>query len=243
MSNKQIINKNGKNVRMIDLNPTKTNKNNQPTNLSNKSLSKKRLKEEVNLLEDSNSDKSNEEKDPNKLTRLSYNDEPYKKYQEKKLLDPAAILISPNEIKDKLIFYARMKSDDIPNIQLGLRIKYIEILEDGSYKYKPGGELIINKSPDYLVLAGNRKSWTVQLSKHIIFVEQIGQIRNNYEQKINDLAKENDDLKENNNKSNDKIKQLMSIININNTDNTKKQIKMVDIPKPKTIKVKKTTKQ
>jgi len=124
----------------------------------------------------------------NKLTRLTEKD--------KRITDPAVIYTSAEDLKEKLQFYKRVKSNDIASIPLGTRIKYIEVLPDGKFKYKPGGVIIVNKAPEYLVLAANRKSWSVQLSKHIIFIEQFEMVRKNYEKTIRELTAEVEKLRE-----------------------------------------------
>ena len=235
MSNNKIANINGKKTIMVDLNSAKpvhkiianTNSNTkQDPNKRSQSKSRKQIKDEVNLLEDSDSTNENDSSKQNglgKLTRLSYRDTKYKKNQAKKKSDPAATYIPVEDIKEKLKFYKRVNSADIPKIHLGMRIKYIQIMDNGTYNFKPGGELIVNGAPDYIVLAGNRKTWSVQLATHIIFVEQLGLIRHNYEQKLKELTDQNNIMMDNTNKLNNKIQQLKAIIKLSDTniiDNT-----------------------
>jgi hypothetical protein len=87
--------------------------------------------------------------------------------------------------------------DKLEDLALGTRIKYVEVIEtimpDGnitkSFKLKPGGVIIVNGG-EYLVLAGgNRKTWSVQLSKHIIFLERFEQVRAEYEKRIKEYEK------------------------------------------------------
>lgn len=208
MSNKNMVKVNGKNIKIVDLG-TANNTRKKPVNSatsqpiqSTKNYETRKMeKDEVNLLEDSDStsnDNYKQNDDPNKLIRLSHNDEEYKKYKEKQLLNPKASYISAEDIKDKLKFYNRVKAADIPNIKIGAMIKYIQVLDDGTYKYRPGGILIVNKAPDYLVLTAKRKSWSVQLDTHIIFSENFGEVRKNYEQRIKNLTNEIEQLKKSN---------------------------------------------
>lgn len=212
--------------------PTKsTIQSNKST--QSQSTSRKRIKDkdEVNLLEDSDSNNDNDTdnnestkpEDLGKLTRLSYQDEKYKKFQAKKRFDPVAIYIPVEDIKEKLKFYKRVDSANIPNIKSGMRIKYIQIMEDGTYNFKPGGALIVNKAPEYVVLAGNRKTWSVQLATHILFVEQFEQIRHNYEQKIKALTAQVNSLVDKANTLSNKAHTLECVIKqskINIDDNT-----------------------
>lgn len=78
-------------------------------------------------------------------------------------------ILSPEEIKKILRNYEQVSN--ISSLVQGDIVKYFEILDNGKYKYKPGGRVIINKDPDYIVLSNGKKSWSVQLDKHIIFRE------------------------------------------------------------------------
>lgn len=78
-------------------------------------------------------------------------------------------ILSPEEIKQILRNYEQVT--DLCSLVQGDIVKYFEMLANGKYKYKPGGRVLINKQPDYLVLSNGRKSWSVQLNKHVIFRE------------------------------------------------------------------------
>lgn len=73
------------------------------------------------------------------------------------------------EIQSQLRNYVRLTSNDVPNLIEGDRIKYFEVLESGSFKYKPGGYVVLNRHPDYLVITNGRKNWCVQLESHIVY--------------------------------------------------------------------------
>jgi len=201
-----------------------------------KSTNRKQIKSEVNLLVDSDLDNdtdnntdndsdttlNKEENNLNKFTRLSYNDE---KYKQIKQANPADTYNNPDDIKKKLQYYKRIESDDVINIPLGMRIKYVEILDNDEFKYKPGGALILNKAPEYLVLAANRKTWSVQLETHIIFVEEFERVRTNYDQTIKNLNNQIEKLKYQNNtliKENSQLKMTQN-----------KNVKFIDAPIPK----------
>jgi hypothetical protein len=102
--------------------------------------------------------------------------------------DPITIFTDPEDLKEKLKYYDRVESKNIADIPLGSRVKYIEVLEDNRFKYKPGGVIIVNKAPQYLILAENKKSWSVQLDRHIIFVERFELARKHYENTIKKLT-------------------------------------------------------
>lgn len=241
MTDNKIQYQNGKKIMMVDIGPAKNKKQSNTNNKKEpiKSSSRKTIKNPVNLLEDSdssdNSDDSSQNKqnnDPNKLTRLSYQDEGYKRSQKKKQNQNEAVT-TPEDIREKLKFYKKVDDTNIANIQLGMRIKYVEVFDDGTYKFKPGGELIVNKAPDYIVLAGNRKSWSVQLATHIIFVEQLDLVRRNYEQQITHLMTQNNKLKNSNNKYTEEINILKTIVK-----NSGKNVRIVNTAeKPKSAKV------
>jgi hypothetical protein len=244
----KIVNVNGKKVMMVNIAPVKNTRNvnslqkKQPiqTKQQTQSASRKQIKTEVNLLEDTDTDtddietendsenidsESSQEIKPkrkkmaktnsNKTTKLSFQDKGYKDYQEKNKgnPNPASVFVNPEDIKKKLEFYKRVQTEDLANIPLGMRIKYVEILDNGTYKYKPGGVVIVNKAPDYLVLTGNRKSWSVQLANHIIFVEEYDLVRKNYEQKIKNLNNQIEKLKQSNNKLQNDLKNNSKQVN------------------------------
>ena len=67
---------------------------------------------------------------------------------------------------------------------------------NNEYKYKIGGTLIINKSPNYIVLTNGKKNWSVQLKQHIIFREiSVDKLRQQYERLLNDKNRTIEELK------------------------------------------------
>lgn len=78
-------------------------------------------------------------------------------------------ILSPEEVKRILRNYEQVTN--LSSLLQGDIVKYFEILDNGKYKYKPGGRVIVNKQPDYIVLSNGKKSWSVQLNKHVLFRE------------------------------------------------------------------------
>ena len=140
-----------------------------------------------NLLDDDDDDKNNI------LKSKKYTNTKLAKTEHKQV-DPASFYTDPDELKEKLKYYKRVESSKVADLPMGTRIKYIEVLQNNMFKYKPGGVIMVNKAPVYLVLAENRKSWSVQLKTHIIFVEQFDQIRKNYETLIKSLTDKIDQM-------------------------------------------------
>lgn len=103
----------------------------------------------------------------------------------KKDIPDTTIFMDVNEIKEKLKLYDRIESKDVKDLHIGTRITYIEVMPDKTFKFKSGGVMIINAYPKYLMLTNNKKTWSVQLDRHIIFREQY----QNYMNKIKELEK------------------------------------------------------
>lgn len=102
-------------------------------------------------------------------------------------------ILSPEEIKRILRNYEQVT--DLSSLVQGDIVKYFEILDNGKYKYKPGGRVVINKQPDYLVLSNGKKSWSVQLNKHVIFREiDINKIIFEYEEIVKKKDKRIEEL-------------------------------------------------
>ena len=80
-------------------------------------------------------------------------------------------LISENsdELKNKLEGWILIPEDYLDRIQCGIWVRYVS--HQGLYR--SGGVLIKNASPTYMVLLNTKikKSWSVDLSKNHIFVE------------------------------------------------------------------------
>ncbi len=141
------------------------------------------------LLVDSDSESTEEtdnDKKPldGKVTKRLTND------TKKKPKEPALAYLSGKEIQEKLRLYTRIGSNDVIDLPLGCRIKYIEVIDTDTFKYRAGGVIIVNGAPDYLVLASNRKSWSVQLENTIVFREKFEMVREEYESTINELKKQ-----------------------------------------------------
>ena len=101
----------------------------------------------------------------------------------KKQSDPyisPAECISPDEVEQRLLNYEQIT--DCSELIFGDHLQYFEVLADGKYKYKPGGRLIVNAAPVYIVLTNGRTNWSVQLDRHIIFREiSVAKIKEYYE--------------------------------------------------------------
>tara|TARA_B110000967_G_C18632313_1_gene434261 strand:+ start:77 stop:478 length:402 start_codon:yes stop_codon:yes gene_type:complete len=78
-------------------------------------------------------------------------------------------------IQEKLKGYIQINPENYEDVENGLWIKYITY--DG--KYRCGGVLKINKSPNYYVLKNPKLnvSWCVDLNKHLFFVKDISHFR------------------------------------------------------------------
>ena len=102
----------------------------------------------------------------------------------------ATELLTPDEINTRLKNFYRVVPEDIINIPVNTRIQYFQVSSENKFKYRTGGNLIINKAPLYLILSNGRKNWSVQLDTHIIFAGyDIDKIKIEYEKKL--LEKEN----------------------------------------------------
>ena len=112
----------------------------------------------------------------------------------------ASMYMNIDEIKEKLKLYDRINSVDVKDLIAGTRITYIEVLNDGKFKFKTGGVIIVNSYPKYLVLINNNKSWSVQLDRHIIFKERYHEVIKNYTNKIKELEKKIKNLETSNKK-------------------------------------------
>ena len=75
---------------------------------------------------------------------------------------------NPEEISKKLEGFVQIHPENYGVIECGVWIKYITHDE----KYRSGGLLKINKSPDYFILKSpyNNISWSVGLDRNIIFM-------------------------------------------------------------------------
>jgi hypothetical protein len=114
----------------------------------------------------------------NQLTRLTD--------QNKKPTKPEHFL-DADELKEKLRLCTRVNTNDVHELAIGTRIVYVEVSDDG-FKYRTGGSIIVNEAKNgYLVLASNRKSWSVQLDRCIIFKLKFDSTVQEYKDKIDEL--------------------------------------------------------
>lgn len=167
----------------------------------------KNIKKQKSLLVDENDDNETDDSTPKKKKvngskkksiRLSEaNEQP---------VNPASLYVNVNDLKEELKYYDRVPVDELKDLAVGTRVKYVEVIETmmpngniaRNFKLKPGGVIIVNGG-EYLVLAsGNRKTWSVQLSKHIIFLEKFEQVRAEYEKKIKEYERDLKRMKESN---------------------------------------------
>jgi hypothetical protein len=90
---------------------------------------------------------------------------------------------NPDLIKERLEGYIQIDPSNYEDIDTGLWVKYIT--EDG--KYRSGGILKYNKSPDYFVLQSPHKNvtWCASLSKNIFFIKNVSNYREKMIEKNN----------------------------------------------------------
>ena len=175
------------------------------TNISKKST--EFIKQYKNLLANNNSDKTL--KDINNVKSLlieNDNDEYYddiysegsdvkpskkqKKMDLVKKIPDAVDLISVNEVRKRMQNYSQVLSKDVGKLVPGVRIQYFEVFPDkNKYLYKPGGILVYNKYPVYVVLSNGIARWSVQLDKNILFEENIDAVKRSYNNIIKDKDK------------------------------------------------------
>jgi len=194
---------NGKAIKYVNYNPQKKGKVKKDANSdddTSEPLEKiKMAKNQKSLLVDDNeTDGNDSESDPKK--KNIYNSKKKSIRLSKANEQPvnfASLYLNANDIKEELKYYDHVPVDKLEDLAIGTRIKYVEVIEtmmpDGnitkSFKLKPGGVIIVNGG-EYLVLAGgNRKTWSVQLSRHIIFLERFEQVRAEYEKRIKEYEK------------------------------------------------------
>lgn len=204
---------NGKNCLILDdialkkNNSKKTNIDKKKDELSDISISRIVEKQKSLLVDDSEQDDNSEESQKydegeEKQKDASASRTKKQKYKTKKSIrltddnkkptNPASFYVSANDLKEELKYYDRVPTNELKSLAVGTRVKYVEVIEtlteDGdiirNFKLKPGGVIIVNGG-EYLVLAsGNRKTWSVQLSRHIIFLERFERVRDEYEKRI-----------------------------------------------------------
>ena len=105
------------------------------------------------------------------------------KYQRGEITNQDLISEDVNEIKERLQGFVQIHEDNYKDIDIGIWIRYIS--DEG--KYRSGGILVHNKAPDYFVLKNpnNEITWSVNLTKNIIFMKDIGAKREEMIEKNN----------------------------------------------------------
>jgi hypothetical protein len=88
-----------------------------------------------------------------------------------------------NEIKTRLQGFVQIHEENYKDIDIGIWVRYIS--DEG--KYRTGGILVHNKAPDYFILKNpnNEITWSVNLTKNIIFMKDIGAKRDQMIEKNN----------------------------------------------------------
>jgi hypothetical protein len=88
-----------------------------------------------------------------------------------------------NQIKKRLEGYIQIHPDNYLDIDIGIWIKYIT----SHGKYRSGGVLIVNKSPEYFILKNPKQNvtWSVNLHNSTIFMKDIGLKRDEMIEKNN----------------------------------------------------------
>jgi hypothetical protein len=100
----------------------------------------------------------------------------------------ASEMLSSSDIKKRMKNFTKVNDSDLDELVDGDKVRYFENMGDGKFKYKPGGFVLKNKAPTYLVLTNNGMNWSVQLNNHIIFKSKdIDQIEEEHKQEIDKL--------------------------------------------------------
>jgi hypothetical protein len=170
----------------------KQNKNSEPT-----TINKKKTKKTSSVVLDE-SDDSLRLSTINMIdTDIKFNSDDSEIEDVPNIESSPSLLVSADEVKEKLKNFEMINRDKIKDIAIGSFIRYVEVLNNGMFKIKLGGILKIN-NPAYLILMSNNKSWSVQLNKHIIFVENNSRVRKELELEIKKLRKRVSDLEASN---------------------------------------------
>lgn len=153
----------------------------------------------TNLLE-SGSDDESEDNDNSKYKKRTYKSSNIKnsvatRMSEDNYVRPkltATDMLSREDIQERLKNYEQVSPDDVEKIVPGTRVQYFQVdKNDEMMRYRPGGTVIVNQYPVYLVLSNGRKSWSVQLKNNIIFKEiDVDAIKKKYEERIKEKDRE-----------------------------------------------------
>jgi hypothetical protein len=188
----QIDPKTGKRYMMIDYNANGKKQNAISSELSKKQSSYNKYnkydkydnsRKSVNLLESDSSDSNDSDNSDESIAPDS--EQPQQKKKNVKSNRTATDMLTNEEIKERLKNYERVNKDDAVSITPGTRVQYFEELKDGSLKYRPGGTMIVNKSPTYMVMSNGRITWSIQLEKIFLFKEKdYDALKKDYEEKL-----------------------------------------------------------
>lgn len=113
------------------------------------------------------------------------------------------------EINEKLDDYVQVK--DIYKVPLGTHLRYFKI-ENGEEKFRMGGILSKNIGlPKYIVLSNGVNSWSVQTANTVFYRKMTPEeIKQSYEDTIEDLELKNENLRGLVNHLKEEIKKLKS---------------------------------
>jgi hypothetical protein len=103
--------------------------------------------------------------------------------------------LSKEQIEERLEDYTKV--DDMFKVPLGVHIRYFSNI-NGKMVFRMGGQLYKNTGlPDYVILNSGAVQWSVQVKDTIFYRKMtIGEIKNEYQQIIDDLIQKNKKLKE-----------------------------------------------
>jgi hypothetical protein len=103
--------------------------------------------------------------------------------------------LSKEQIEERLEDYAKV--DDIYKVPLGVHLRYF-INQNGEMRFRMGGQLYKNTGlPDYVILNSGTVQWSVQVKDSIFYRKMtLGEIKNEYQNIIDDLIQKNKKLKE-----------------------------------------------
>ena len=101
--------------------------------------------------------------------------------------------LSKNEIEDLLEDYVEK---DINKIPINTHVRYF-ITKDNKKLFRTGGLMVNNSGlPDFVVLSNGKTTWSVQIKGTIFFKKMsIKEIKEDYEEEIEILEKENENLR------------------------------------------------
>ena len=110
--------------------------------------------------------------------------------------------LSPDEIKQKLEEYKPV--EDIRTVALNTHVRYFTISKTGEKQFRLGG-FVTKIAPEYVILANNNLSWSVQI-KNTIFLakmsfgdlkdEIVKKVSKKFDKELTELVEENKRLKD-----------------------------------------------